>query len=570
MVRQGTALGLATLLALTLVGGLAQGQTEDQVLLMFDLGDGSVYWQESELSDNRTGIKATEDAAVALGLAVRVVWSEFGAFVADIGGRDPVFPEYFHFLLWNASTLDWDLAPVGASSITLEPGDVLGWFLSADDPDWDFVSPWPGPKPLATPVHRFPMVAFRGNLANTGVTGSSVPEVPVLRWRFDTGGAEIGASPVGAGGTLYQVTLFNGTYAIDLETGEQRWKAAGVSGLSTPALFHAGGQRVPPDLVVGGRDGVLYRLDGGSGDVVWQVTLQTGAVFTGIASSPKVSQGHAYVGLFNETGGPGALVAVDLADGGIAWRHETSSIHMSSPAIRKGSVYVGLMGLFNGTSLGWDPPYGLLRVAADDGAEEWMFPTSGPVASSPALMDGGDIYFTSRDGFLYRLSPEGVQLERREIDPITSSVALRGDAFFVASGVLGTEGNVLAGSLETTVSWQFTPNGPVQSSLTLASGVLLFTTNTEDGTLYALDAASGDVLWTYIPEPRQYLLPTPTAIDGLVLLASDNGFVYVLGPPAPPQFDVGLAVLAATTVIIAGIVVGVAIVVYAWRRRAFR
>ncbi len=74
MERQGTTVGLVTLLALTLVGGLAQGQTEDQVLLMFDLGDGSVYWQESVLSDNRTGFRATDDEAQALELAVALFW----------------------------------------------------------------------------------------------------------------------------------------------------------------------------------------------------------------------------------------------------------------------------------------------------------------------------------------------------------------------------------------------------------------------------------------------------------------------------------------------------------------
>ena len=571
---RGTALGLATLLSLSVLAGMAQGQEQPaDVLLMFDLGDGSVYWRETPLSDNRTGIKATEDAAQALGLALDVFWSEFGAFVVNIGDRDPVFPEYFHFLLWNASSRDWELSPVGASSLSLEPGDTLGWFLSADDPDWDFVSAWPGPKPLATPLHRFPMVAFRGNLANTGVTGSPVPENPDLRWRFDTGGGEIGASPVGADGTLYQVTLFNGTFAIDLETGGQRWRQEAVSGLSTPALFRDGASQGAPDLVVGGRNGLLYRLNGETGEIVWNLTLQRETSFTGIASSPKVSQGRAFVGVFNETGGPGALVAVNLADGTIAWRHETSSIHMSSPAIHRGSVYVGLMGRFNASSLSWDPPYGLLKVSEGDGAEEWLFPTSGPVASSPAVSDAFGIYFTSRDGFLYGVSPAGTQLNRIGLGPSTSSPTVWLDRLYAASGLLGTEGTVTRQRLPSDippVTWKFTPNGPVQSSLTLASDVLLFATNTENGTVYALQAASGDVVWTYSPEPRQYILSTPVVIDSLVVLASDNGFVYVLGSPEPAQLDVGLGVLAATIVILAGIVVGVALIVRAWRRRAFR
>lgn len=47
MVRQGTTVCLATLLALAVLGGLAQGQTEDQVLVMFDFGDGDVQWGQA-------------------------------------------------------------------------------------------------------------------------------------------------------------------------------------------------------------------------------------------------------------------------------------------------------------------------------------------------------------------------------------------------------------------------------------------------------------------------------------------------------------------------------------------
>ncbi|MFQ5919839.1 MAG: PQQ-binding-like beta-propeller repeat protein [Thermoplasmata archaeon] len=577
---RGSPAGVAILLVLAVLAGVAQGQEEPvRVLVMFDLGGGFVYWEEIALDENRTGIKATEDAAGAADLSIEVSWSEFGAFVADIGDRDPVFPEYFHLLLWNDSAQDWGLSPVGASALTLQPGDTIGWFLSADDPNWDFVSPWPGPTPLATPTHPYPMVAFRGNLANTGATGSVVPKTPELRWQFDTGGGEIGASPVGAAGTLYQVTLFNGTYALDLETGAQRWRQEGVSGLSTPALYREAGfvtvpslgtQSRPADLVVGSRDGALYRLDGGSGSVVWRSPLLEEPSFTGIASSPKVSKGRAFVGLFNETGGPGALVAMDLADGTIAWRHNTSSIHMSSPAVHRGSVYVGLMGLFNASSLSWDPPYGLLKVSEENGTEEWLFPTSGPVASSPVVSDAFGIYFTSRDGSFYGVSTSGALLESGRIGPSTSSPAMTQDVLYAASGVLGTEGNVTAQALGTDTTWQYSPNGPVQGSLTLASDVLLFATNTENGTLYALDASSGAVRWTYLPEPRQYILTTPVVIDGLVVLASDSGFIYALGPPESPQFDVGLGVLAATIVIFAGIVVGVALLVRAWRRRTIR
>ncbi len=565
MVRQGTTMGLAILLALSLAGGLAQGQTEDQVLVMFDFGDGDVQWEQAVLAANKTALNATERAAESLGLSVEVIWYDFGAFVADIGNREPVFPEFFQLLLWNESVPAWEPTAVGASDLLLEDGNVIGWFLTSFDS---------GTSPIATPVHPFPTVAFRNHLANTGATRSGVPRNLGLQWSFDTGGSEIGASPVGAGGTLYQVTLFNGTYALDLQTGAQRWRAQGVTGLSTPALYKEAGQIVvpllgarplPADLIVGSRDGAIYRLRGTTGEIVWRVVLQEETAFTGIASSPKVSKGRAIIGVFNESGGFGGLVSLDVSNGSTVWRHETSSVHMSSPAIWKASVYVGLMGLFNGTTLTWDPPYGLLSVFEENGTERWMFPTSGPVASSPAVVDNA-VYFTTRDGYLYAVSTEGSLLFRRSIGPSTSSPAIGLGMVFAASGVLGTAGNVTAFDLQGNVRWRFAPNGPVQSSLTLASGYLLFATNTEVGTLYTLDGSSGEVVWTYVPEPHQYILPTPVVIDGLVVTASDNGFVYALGPAEPPALAAGT--LAATIVLLAGIIVAVAILFYARRLRA--
>lgn len=562
MPQRGLILVLAALLSFVALAGTAPGQDGTaSVQVMFDFGDGVVRWGEASLEANRTGMKATEVAAETLGLSVEVVRSEFGAFVSDIGDHDPVFPEYFHLLLWNASSRHWDLSPLGASDLELEEGDILGWFLSADDVAWDFVSPWPGPKPLATPAHPFPTLAFRGDRANSGATASGMPGSPSLQWRFDAGGAEIGASPVGALGRIYQVTLFNGTYALDLETGTRLWRAA-VSGLSTPALTWDG---ETADLVVGSKDGALYRLDGASGAVVWRTPLLAETGFTGVASSPKISGGRALVGIFNESGGSGGLVSVDLESGSVRWRHTISSVHMSSPAIQGGSVYVGLMGFFNGSSLTWDPPHGLLSVFEANGTERWLFPTSGPVASSPVVA-GDTLYFTTRDGYLYAVSTEGGFVFRTHIGPSTSSPAFASDVVYAASGVLGTGGNVTAFDLQGNPLWTFTPNGPVQSSLTLAGDRVIFATNTEAGTVYALDAPTGALVWTYLPEPQQHILPTPAVIDGLVIVASDSGFVYALGAAGPSL--VGPGTLAAIIVLIAAVALAIGIFLYVRRLRA--
>lgn len=518
--------------------------------VMFDFGDGTVYWEGVPLGENRTAVNATERAAAALGLSIEVQWYPFGAFVADIGDRDPEYPTYWHFLLWNASRDTWELAPVGASDVLLSTGDAAGWFLASDDP------PVPGTLPLATPLHPDPVVGFRGDLQNRGVSAASPPTTPALRWAADLEGAEVGASLVGRQGVLYQVT-WNGTYALQQDSGERLWHQPSVAGLSTPAL-------VERDLVAGSRDGRVYRLDGETGAIRWQAALLEETQFTGISSSPTISQGRVLVGTFNESGGPGRLVSLNLSSGAVWWSVETGSIHLSSPAVHDEAVYVGVMGLFDDATLTWEPPYGLLSVWEGNGSLRWFFPTDGPVASSPAL-SAGVAYVTSRSGSLYGITVAGELVFRTPIGPSTSSPAVAGGTIYAASGVLGTEGKVVAVTAAGNIVWEFAPNGPVQSSITLASGHVLFATNAAAGTLYALNATDGSLAWRYQPAPAQYILATPVILEGVVFVASDGGFLYAVGQaePANPLLDALPLILGVVT----AVVVGVPLAIYVLRRR---
>ncbi len=552
----GVAIGLFVLLqALPAISGQVEGDVAN-VQVMFDFGEGTVLWQDVGLTDNRTAILATERAAQLLGLTVEVQWFSFGAFVADIGDRNPVFPVWWHFLRWDESNVAWALAPVGASDLLLETGDIIGWFLTES---------WPETVPQATPSHPYPATSFRGDRANTGFTPASPPEIPALAWRFDFGGHEIGASPIGANGIIYQVT-WNGTHAIDMDSRELLWRADAAAGLSTPSLL--GG-----DLIVGSRDGSLYRLDGGTGDIIWSTLLQDGAQFTGIASSPKVHANRVYVGTFNESGGQGHLYSVNVTSGAVVWSAETGSIHMSSPALHAASVYIGVMGHYDptpdwpaGGGSHWSPPYGLLSVNISDGTVRWFFETDGPVASSPAVAEG-TVYFTSRDGYLYGVTVEGSMAFKEEIGPSTSSPAVRGDLIYAASGSLtAPEGRVVAFDKGLGKLWEFTTNGPVQGSVTLTADLVLVATNVWEGTVYALDVMDGSVVWSFTPQPSQHILATPVVMDGVVLIPSDGGFLFALGEGSPDSTLDMVLVYTLVGVGAAAVIIGVAVLL--WRRKS--
>jgi outer membrane protein assembly factor BamB len=51
----------------------------------------------------------------------------------------------------------------------------------------------------------------------------------------------------------------------------------------------------------------------------------------------------------------------------------------------------------------------------------WSFTTGGPIISSPAIGADGAIYFTSMDGNLYALKPDGRELWRLHLGGTTES-----------------------------------------------------------------------------------------------------------------------------------------------------
>ncbi len=65
---------------------------------------------------------------------------------------------------------------------------------------------------------------FRGNAQATGVAESSLPDQPALLWKFPVDKGEFDATPVIVDDTVYIGDMDGTFYAIDLNTGEKRWK----------------------------------------------------------------------------------------------------------------------------------------------------------------------------------------------------------------------------------------------------------------------------------------------------------------------------------------------------------
>lgn len=546
---------IAAILVASVLGSLpGSGQGPHSVSVMIDFGTGRVLWADVSLPGDATAWNATVTAASALGLTLNVTYFDGQPFVNDIGEMRPVFPDYWHFLLWNVSR--WDLADRGPDGVAAADDDVYGWFLTRDAP-WDFNAPWPGPRPEASPDAggRQPVQMFRYDLEGTGLAAGAGPTNPSVSWSYDTGAFEITATPAFARGTLY-LSTWTGFVALDEATGALRWRNPSVAGASSPALFDG-------RIYVGGRDGRLHVLASGDGTELWNRTLQRDVVFSGITSSPRIAHGRVYVGTFNETGGDGIFAAIDLNTRETVWSRPVSSVHLSSAAIADHTVYVGLMGRFRPADLSYGPPYGLLALDADTGAERWFVATNGSMASSPAIAD--DLVFvTTKAGEVFAVGTDGlVRWRSTHLVGLIASPAVSGDVVAIGIGVLGTDGAVQTLTRTGDVRWTAGLGGtPVSASPTIAGDYVYAATNDANGTVYAWRvSALGVGEWARMLEPRDYLLSSPVVHDGALYIASDNGIIYRLADDVlsqPPSVNtlawiplfVGTLIAIAVTVVL--------------------
>ena len=168
------------------------------------------------------------------------------------------------------------------------------------------------------------------------------------------------------------------------------------------------------------------------------------------------------------------------------------------------------------------------------GGLQWRVLTGGPVRSSPTVA-GGVVYVGSSDGAVYAIDVRrGAIRWRRDLSsPVSSTPAVSNGRVFVTAldGTLRTlrigDGHVMwtfRSGPAVPLQWGFESGETWVSSPTLVGGQVLF--GSRDGTVYALDAASGKERWRYAAGARVY--STPAVADGAVFVGSQDGTLHAI------------------------------------------
>lgn len=297
-----------------------------------------------------------------------------------------------------------------------------------------------------------------------------------IRWRRQVAGRNA-SSPGYSDGVLYLSNLEPGqVLALKVKNGKQRWKR------ELPGRTESSPVVVGDKVLAGCECGTLYAFDRKSGKTLWETDLPGE-----VKAAPAISDGVAYVGDYS-----GTFTAVSVKDGSIKWQSGS-----------QGGAF-GQAGDFYSTAA---VAFGRVYVASKDGRVYSFEKDTGSLAWSQTA--GGELYA----GIVAADTPK--------TDPTVYVGSYAGERFYALDARSGEE------------RWSVAADGPIIGAASLIGETVYFA-NLETTHTTAVDAATGNVLWTF--RDGAY---NPVISDGERLYLTGYKYIYALRPVEKGERDSG-------------------------------
>jgi len=372
-----------------------------------------------------------------------------------------------------------------------------------------------GPTPLEETLIAIPddvqmlsgTTKHRGGPSRTGVLDvEGVRSVDGYYWTFDTGSA-IFAPPVSWGQTLFVGTSesnadgsLDGTlYGLNQNTGELAW----------PAISLENPVGVAP---------AVGMLDFGEGPLRPIIAVVDGAVYVATHT--------------------GYIYAFDLLSGSLLWVYpENPEAGDGLGTVRADLTYADGF-LYVGTEEG---VLHVLAVSARDGVHVCERPLGEGIVVSPIVSDTA-VFVPTLGQQVFTVPPgacEGSVEYRQPFyfseSPVDVSPAEHGGVLYIPSGqFLNALRLSTAESTSFSGAYLWTPSEVAGDAKITAPPVIAGDTlyyGDEAGTVYAIDAISGEHLWTW--RTSSPIRVAPVVVNGAVFIVSSDGIVYAVGEGTP-------------------------------------
>jgi outer membrane protein assembly factor BamB len=338
----------------------------------------------------------------------------------------------------------------------------------------------------------------RNDALATGVAESTLPDSPVLLWKFTVPKGAFGATPVIVDGVVYIGDLDGVMRAIDLAKGTEKWKFTAQAGFSASAAYRQG------RLYLGDSDGVFYCLNAADGKPLW--TFKTEGE---IDSSANFFHDNVLFGSQDST-----LYCLDAKSGKVVWKHKTADQIRCTPTVVDGRAFVA----------GCDGKLHIIDV--DKGESDDTVDIESPTGCTPAVQ-GSIVYFGTEGGTFFAIDWKQAKiiwrwLDKVRTDPMRSSAAVTPEAVIFG----GRDKRVRAlDPLNGKVLWEQPTRGRVDSSPVVV-GQRVFV-GSSDGRIYGLDRHTGKQVWQY--EAGGEFTGSPAVAAQRMVIASEDGIVYCFG-----------------------------------------
>jgi len=307
---------------------------------------------------------------------------------------------------------------------------------------------------------------------------ASWPDALTRQWKVDVG--EGYATPLVIGDTVYVFTRRDGEEgmtAVDARSGVERWRSAYALPYtpSKPTAAHGSGPKATPVYHEGklyslGITGIVTAFDAGTGKRLWQTSPPAEPPFYSAASSPAADRRL----IFAHPGNYGPLTAFDADNGTIRWTSSGDGLYASP-------ILVNIDGVRQIVSVLQEAVIG---VSPDDGRLLWRHPWKALGGSTTPLVHGNTIIVS------------GLDMGVTAITPVARDGGWRVETVWTTNAVSAFLSN------------------PV-----IVDGAVYGLSHRSNGQYFALDAATGAVLW--LGPPRQAANAAVVKAGQLLFLLSD-------------------------------------------------
>lgn len=325
------------------------------------------------------------------------------------------------------------------------------------------------------------------------------PGTGKLRWKYLLG-VPVYMNPTYANGTVF---IGNGTYlyALNSVTGELKWKTPLPGGASTSPQVDGNLVYIAVHRTGLSAESYMLAVDATTGVISWKAPILSDFMFC----NPTVADGRVVTASFY-----GGLRCYDAATGTLLWTVPTGIVR-DNPSVVNGILYIG------------SESYRLIAIDMATGLQKWALPSYSDnnnhlihgVGSSPTVHNG--VLYTGAPLRAYDAATGTLKWEYALVNSaVVKPVCENGTIFGTSPGDV-----VFAINSDGSVKWTYGTVGNVQPAVDIANATvahnIVFTGCGMNNKLIALNAANGQLIWTY--EGTKPFISGPCVVDG-----KDNAF----------------------------------------------